>query len=176
MLSGPEIERLVNAKQITIEPFTPAKIQPNSYDLTLGGTMARCVPNRPGYDLIDLADQGRVVFDVPIIGGAFHLDPHKVYLAHTNEVVGSDYYAPMLHGRSSVARHGVAVHITAGFGDVGWYGQFVLEVINHNPYPVLLPIGARICQISWEPVTGELLPYASTYQDQRGIRPSKGIV
>ena len=104
------------------------------------------------------------------------LHPRTVYLAPIRERVGSRLYAPMIEGRSSVARHGLAVHITAGFGDVGWFGHFVLEIVNLTKYPILLRPGDRIAQISFERVEGEISLYDSGYQGQSGARASKGIL
>lgn len=172
MISGYEIHKLWTNGDIHIAPYTPANIQPNSYDLTLGDRLKKCIPNKQTYIDTDLSGEGE---DVELKDGAFVLYPGEVYMGHTVEVVGSHLYAPMLHGRSSVARHGLAVHITAGFGDVGWFGQFVLEIVNHNNCPILVRPGRRICQVSWEPVTGKLHDYESTYQGQEGCRLSKGI-
>ena len=40
ILTGPEILRQVAKKRIVIDPFTPTRINPGSYDLTLGGKVA----------------------------------------------------------------------------------------------------------------------------------------
>ncbi len=173
MISGHEIHQQWINGNITINPYNPANIQPNSYDLTLGHDMMLCKPNSGHYIDTDLPGIGD---PVPLTDGHFTIYPGAVYIGHTAEMVGSSTYAPILHGRSSLARHGLAVHITAGFGDVGWYGQFVLEIVNHNAAPILLRPGRRVCQVSWELVTGKVYPYESAYQNQEGCRLSKGIL
>jgi deoxycytidine triphosphate deaminase len=174
MISGYEIHQEWINGNIAIHPYNPANIQPNSYDLTLGDQLKVCRPNaHNSYIDTDLPGEGDIV---DLIDGHFIIYPGEVYIGHTVEMVGSSTYAPILHGRSSLARHGLAVHITAGFGDVGWYGQFVLEIVNHIPCPIMIRPGRRVCQVSWEPVTGKVYPYESGYQNQEGCRLSKGIL
>ena len=61
--------------------------------------------------------------------------------------------AQMLEGRSTIARLGVATHVTAGFGDVGFSGNFTLEIVNQGPLDLFLTVGMRIAQISFAAVT-----------------------
>ncbi|GHU80920.1 hypothetical protein AGMMS49992_34060 [Clostridia bacterium] len=67
------------------------------------------------------------------------------------EIIGSDVYVPMLNGRSSLARLGVSVHLTAGFGDVGFHGSFTLEFTVVNP--IRLYPGMEIAQIAFYTVS-----------------------
>lgn len=181
MISGKEIEAQVKAERIKIDPFDPANCRPNSYDVTLGGELREVFCNvyniQEDAKYIDLRAPG-VTVDVDRMadGSGWLLHPGTVYLGHTVETIGSIHYAPMIEGRSSVARHGLAVHITAGFGDVGWFGQFVLELVNLSQYPIILRPGDKIAQISFEPVDGTWIHmYDGVYQGQTGVRPSKGI-
>lgn len=41
---------------------------------------------------------------------------------------------PMLEGRSSIARLGLFVHITPGFGYVGFKGYWTLEIFSIHNY------------------------------------------
>jgi len=54
------------------------------------------------------------------------LEPNVLYLGHTNEVTHTNVYAPFIEGRSSIGRMGISVHITAGFGDIGFNGTWTL--------------------------------------------------
>ena len=56
------------------------------------------------------------------------LAPNKLYLGRTNEYTKTDKYVPMLEGRSSTGRLGLFIHVTAGFGDVGFAGYWTLEI------------------------------------------------
>jgi dCTP deaminase len=76
----------------------------------------------------------------------------------------------MLEGRSSVGRLGLAVHITAGFGDDGFAGQWVLELATTHPLKVYP--GVAICQVAYTAIVGESSAYRGKYQGQRGPVPS----
>ena len=52
----------------------------------------------------------------------------------TEEVMGSDRFVPIIHGRSSTARMGLFVHITADLIDIGSYNQWTLQL--HAVQPV----------------------------------------
>ena len=59
----------------------------------------------------------------------------------------------MIEGRSSIGRLGLFVHVTAGFGDVGFCGYWTLEMFAVQPmriYP-----GVPICQIFYHEITGD---------------------
>jgi dCTP deaminase len=51
----------------------------------------------------------------------------------------------MIEGRSSIGRLGLFVHVTAGFGDVGFCGFWTLEMFAVQP--VRIYAGVAICQI-----------------------------
>jgi dCTP deaminase len=172
MLTGNEIARQVSLGRIKIEPFVTENLQPNSIDVRLGDVMEVVVPNN--ISLIDTNIHSKTE-QVPCIDGVFILQPNRVYLGLTMESVWSDTFVPMLHGRSSVARHGLAIHVSAGFGDLGWRGRFVLELINFNPYPLLIKPGVRIGQISFDRAEGEVALYNSTYQNQQTIMSAKEL-
>ena len=72
------------------------------------------------------------------------LKPGIGYLMHTLERVSSDFYDPVLDGKSSIGRLFIAVHITAGYGDPGFPGNWTLEVTAQHPVrlPQLQPSGA----------------------------------
>ena len=73
---------------------------------------------------------------------AFYLHPGELALAVTlesvtipNDLVG------WLDGRSSLARLGLMVHVTAHRIDPGWHGQIVLEFYNSGKIPGLSATG-----------------------------------
>lgn len=174
MLTGPEIANRVRLGEITIEPFDERQVGPNSYDLRMGDVLHEVIPN---------TDTGQIDTSLPSKtkpatrndNGAYLLMPGKVYLGHTVEVVGSSNAVPVLHGRSTLARHGLAIHTSAGFGDIGWAGQWVLEIVNYTGYPVWISPGVRVGQVSFHPVQGDIQLYNSTYQGQTGIVPAKRL-
>lgn len=62
------------------------------------------------------------------------LEPRRLYLGRTNEFTKTDKYIPMLEGRSSTGRLGLFIHVTAGFGDVGFAGFWTLEIFACSRY------------------------------------------
>jgi dCTP deaminase len=99
------------------------------------------------------------------------LEPGVLYLARTVEHTRTTGYVPMLEGRSSIGRLGLFIHITAGFGDVGFSGFWTLEMFCVKPiriYP-----GVEIGQIFYHTIDGDFDCYESNkYQNNQGIQPS----
>ncbi len=59
-----------------------------------------------------------------------------------------------LDGRSSLARLGLMVHVTAHRIDPGWSGCIVLEFYNSGKLPLALRPGMPIGALSFEPLSG----------------------
>lgn len=165
ILSGKEIERLVGCGDIVIDPFNPKQVNPNSYNLRLHDELL--VYADP---VLDMKKELRTEA-LPIPGGGLLLKPGVLYLGRTVEYTATGKYVPMLEGRSSMGRLGLYVHVTAGFGDVGFAGYWTLEI--HCVQPVKIYPGVEICQIYYHGIQGEFVPYSSgKYQNNKGIQPS----
>jgi dCTP deaminase len=77
----------------------------------------------------------------------------------------------MLEGRSSIGRLGLYIHVTAGFGDVGFSGFWTLEI--HCVEPIRIFAGVEICQIYYHSIEGDYDKYKSgKYQDNNEVQPS----
>ena len=77
----------------------------------------------------------------------------------------------MLEGRSSIGRLGLFVHVTAGFGDVGFKGFWTLEIFAVQPIRIYPNV--PICQIFYHTIQGDFTEYKSEkYQNNQGIQPS----
>lgn len=151
---------------IVIRPFSPTQLNPNSYDLRLADTLLVYDDQIP----LDMAKQP-VVSKIVIPTSGFVMKPGELYLGSTVEYTESNNLIPGIEGRSSVGRLGINVHATAGFGDVGFRGTWTLELSVVRPVRVYA--GVRICQIYYEPIVGEFIPYRSDkYQGQTLPRPS----
>jgi dCTP deaminase len=99
------------------------------------------------------------------------LKPHTLYLGRTIEHTKTNNLVPMLEGRSSIGRLGLFIHITAGFGDVGFNGFWTLEMFCVQPIRIYPNV--EICQIFYHTIEGDFVPYTSNkYQNNRGIQPS----
>jgi dCTP deaminase len=194
---------------IVIDPFDPAQLNPNSYNLRLDHELLI-------YNVTDWSeDQRRLVggWDrsqdyQPILDaaynnhtckikphpyskmfgyepeapnvdpkiyedpGVFFLTPGNLYLGSTIEYTETGTgLVPCIEGRSSVARLGLSVHLTAGFGDAGFEGQWTLEITVVHPL-IVFP-GMQICQICYSRLEGEPQQYSGKYQGQRGPQPSR---
>jgi dCTP deaminase len=99
------------------------------------------------------------------------LQPGRLYLGRTLEYTETRNLVPMLEGRSSIGRLGMFVHVTAGFGDVGFKGYWTLEI--STIHPIRIYPGVQICQIFYHTIQGDIIEYRSNkYQNNREIQPS----
>lgn len=165
ILTGSEIARERANGRITIEPFVPEQVNPNSYNFRLGRTLRvyRDMPldaRRPNaYDEIEIPDEGYV------------LEPGRLYLAHTVEVLGSEHYAPTFAARSSIARLGIFINLSACLGDIGYTGQWTLQLYAVNRVRVYP--GINIGQMMWWRPQGAVVLYDGKYQGAVGPRSSE---
>lgn len=177
MLTGQEIIKQYQDGNIDIEPFNQVFVGPNSIDVRLGTVIHEVIYNHTDH-VNTYVDTSKPSMTYPInvnADGNFVLEPGRAYLAHTIESIGSKRYVPLVHGRSTAARHGLMVHY-AGLGDLGWYGQIVLELVNNTGYPMTLKPGVRVAQVSFHSAEGaNSILYNSTYQHQVGVVPAKAL-
>jgi dCTP deaminase len=165
ILSGNEIKNQLG-KSIFIEPFYEKQLNPNSYNLTLNYELL--VYTEPILDMkIKNAAKSLIIPAEGLI-----LQPGILYLGRTNEYTRTEKYVPMLEGRSSIGRLGLYIHVTAGFGDVGFAGYWTLEM--HCIHPIRIYSGVEICQIFYHTIMGEYDKYSSgKYQNNKGVQASK---
>ncbi len=165
ILSGFEILNEIEKGNIVIDPFDRSRLNPNSYNLRLSNELlvydASVLDMRhPNpYHIIQIPEEGLV------------LQPGILYLGRTVEMTETKTLVPMLEGRSSIGRLGITVHVTAGFGDVGFKGFWTLEIQCVNPvriYPFV-----EFCQIYYHTICGEYDLYRSgKYQGNTSVQPS----
>lgn len=104
----------------------------------------------------------------------FFLHPGELALGITYESVTlPDDIVGWLDGRSSLARLGLMVHVTAHRIDPGWNGNIVLEFFNSGKLPLALRPGMPIGAISFDQMSGPAdRPYRkrtdAKYRDQNG--------
>ena len=110
---------------------------------------------------------------------SFFIHPGELVLGATLESVTiPDDLVGWLDGRSSLARLGLMVHVTAGRIDPGWQGQVVLEFYNNGKLPLALKPGMVICALSFETLSQPALrPYNkrkdAKYRGQTGATASR---
>jgi dCTP deaminase len=164
VLSGHEIRRQLG-QNIVIDPFDETRLNPNSYTLTLHDELLV-------YEevVLDMRRPNRVR-RIAIPPEGLVLQPHQLYLGRTCERTETRNCVPMIEGRSSIGRLGLFVHVTAGFGDVGFCGYWTLEMFAVQP--VRIYAGVAICQIFYHDIRGTFTEYASDkYQHNHDIQPS----
>lgn len=164
ILSGLEIKKHIGGK-IVIEPFDETCLNPNSYNLKLHHELLVYEE-----EILDMKKPNKTR-SVIIPEDGLVLEPGRLYLGRTLEYTKTDGFVPMLEGRSSVGRLGLYVHVTAGFGDVGFKGYWTLEI--QCVQPVRIYPGVEICQIYYHLIEGDYIMYDSgKYQNNTGIQAS----
>jgi dCTP deaminase len=164
ILSGHEIRSRLG-RDILIDPFDESRLNPNSYNLSLHDELLV-------YEevVLDMRKSNRVD-RIAIPSEGLVLAPNQLYLGRTAERTETHNLVPMIEGRSSIGRLGLFVHVTAGFGDVGFAGYWTLEMFAVQP--VKIYPGVPICQIFFHQIVGDITEYASDkYQHNHDIQPS----
>lgn len=173
ILGGKEIERAILRGDIEVDPYEPAHLNPVSFDLRLGSKVAKYEAagcRRDNYPLNCKNEETlRIVDEFEIGPHGVCLWPGQLYLMHTLERVKTTRYVPVLDGKSSIGRLGVFVHVTAGFGDPGFDGQYTLEVLT--TYPTRVYAGMRFCQIRFHTIEGEAKLYEGNYTGEASMGP-----
>jgi dCTP deaminase len=175
--SDSRIGLAVGAGSIKITPFDKDQINPASYDLTLHPIL------RVNFQIADKWKIG-VPLDLSNVEEEYlqersldQLESYTMYpgeflLASTMEFVELDTQTVgRVEGKSSLARVGLAVHVTGGFIDPGFRGHITLEMVNLFHRPLVIHPGMRIAQIAFMTMEGEVnRSYAETgrYQGQTG--------
>jgi dCTP deaminase len=152
ILTGPEILAAHEAGDISIQPFDPSNINPNSYNYHFGDSLIR----------IDSDAHGALTSSTHRLSRqGFLLEPGSLYLGATHERIGSRVYAITLLGRSSVGRLGIFLNATADLGHVGSDSHWTLELSVVQP--VRIYPGMGIGQVAFWEVDGARDLYKGRY-------------
>jgi dCTP deaminase len=164
ILSGKKIASHMG-KDIIIEPYNPRQLNPNSYNLKLHNELLVYDTHKLDMKVENTASK------IIIPEEGLLLEPNRLYLGRTYEYTKTRNFVPMLEGRSSIGRLGMFIHVTAGFGDVGFEGYWTLEIFVIQPL-IIYP-WVEVCQIYYHSIEGDYDVYKSgKYQSNRGIQPS----
>ncbi|MGH7037956.1 MAG: dCTP deaminase [Stellaceae bacterium] len=101
-----------------------------------------------------------------IDASGYVIHPQKFILGWTAEYIDLKYdtrVAARIEGKSSLARLGLGVHMTAPTIHARFNGQIRLEIANHGLFPIRLRPHMRICQLVFEMTLGAP---EKAYQDQ----------
>lgn len=167
ILTDREIQMALLSEAIVIEPKPPEMAYSStSVDLTLDKTLNIFLDATPGIEMVlDPSKAGytheQVLTErsrqVAIGAEGYTFEPRHMILAWTIERVElpvGGKLAARVEGKSSLARLGLSVHLTAPTIHAGFSGQIRLEMINHGKLPIRLRTGMKICQLIFEMTTG----------------------
>lgn len=164
ILSGLEIEKNLG-KNIIIEPFSRSQLNSNSYNVRLHNKLL--VYKEKTLDMKKPNETKEII----ISENGFKLEPNELYLGRTLEYTTTKNFVPMIEGRSSIGRLGIFIHITAGFGDVGFSGYWTLEIFCIKP--IIIYPNVEIAQLYYHTIDGEYEEYNSgKYQNNTDVQPS----
>jgi dCTP deaminase len=168
ILTDREIQIALSRNQISIDPGPqPEAYSSTSVDLTLdpvltvfetGKAFVKKVidPTHPDYNIDQAFEEITKSQNIDPQKG-FDIEPKQLVLGWTSEYVVLPYDARLaarVEGKSSLARLGLGVHVTAPTIHAGFDGQIRLELMNHGPLPITLKPGMRVCQLIFEQTLG----------------------
>lgn len=159
ILSDIMIQMAIAKGEIVIEPYNPACLGTNSYDVHLSKFLATY-----NAEVLDAKLPNEIRhFEIPEEG--IVLQPGVLYLGSTIEYTETHKTVPFLEGKSSVGRLGIDIHATAGKGDVGFCNHWTLEISCTQPVRVYagMPIG----QLIYFQVAGEISRYYHMKSDAK---------
>ena len=148
ILSDTRILEEMEKGTIKVVPYQRACLGSNSYDVHLGKWLAKYKD-----EILDAKKHNLIeYFEIPDEG--FILQPQVFYLGVTQEYTETHAHVPFLEGTSSTGRLGIDIHATAGKGDVGFCGNWTLEISVKQPVRIYkyMPVG----QLIYFPVDGEI--------------------
>ena len=165
ILTGKQISKEVHKGRIIIDPFDESCVNPNSYNFTLSDTFLI-------YDseVIDTKLENKTK-TIKMVNNELVLSPGKLYLASTREKIGSRFFAPTYAARSSVARLGMFINLSAPLGDIGFVGCWTLQLFTIHPIRVYE--GMRIGQMMFWLPFGDIVFYDGKYQGSKGPMKSQ---
>ncbi len=178
-LSDVEIQAEIDAKRLIFEPPVDdtERIGSSAVDLLLHEELL-VLPERVAGVSIDPSDEGINVMDILTRHGESRtlspdthhiMEPHRLVIGKTLESIKLPLHlAARIEGKSSLARLGLSVHVTAPTVMAGFEGRLYLEMNNVGPFPIRLNAGMKIAQLILEHVGLPALEgYGGQFQQQR---------
>jgi dCTP deaminase len=171
ILTDREIKIYIRRKLITVDP-EPEDIayQSTAVDLRLDPivsvfTKPTTVGGVQQFTLVDPAHPDFKADDaIRMLTKNEDIDPNKGYplepgiliLGWSKEFIDlrQSRLAARVEGKSSLARLGLSIHLTAPTIHAGFQGRIRLEIVNHGHHPIILRPDMRICQLIFEQTLG----------------------
>ena len=182
ILSDADIQKALENGNIRILPPPPRdQFAPSALDLRVGHEFKRWKAQARGVELsINLSEAsipnyGEYAEVVqPDHDGLITVPKDGFILAKTLEEISlppSSKLAARVEGRSTLARLGLAVHITAPVIHAGFCGPIVLEIKNLGPHRLRIEPGKTcICQLVFEMLSSEpTIDLKSVFQNQEDV-------
>lgn len=174
ILGAREIHRLINEKQLFVDPLFEDTVRENGLDLRIGGEYAIYAYDRTVVKPCELDDQEakklfrvvKNVDEVVIPPNSFVLLTTFEYIKLPNDVVG------LANLRSTLARYGLSLPPTVV--DSGFEGNVTIEVINNSANTIVLKKFTRFLHLVLVRAD-DTIPYMGTYRGQVGVTPPKGL-
>jgi dCTP deaminase len=183
-----DIEELLEQEKIVIVPKPDeSMISGVSVDICLGNKFRVFEDhNAPFIDLSGPKADVQKAMNT-IMSDEIHIDDGDAFFLHPGELALGVTYESVtlpanivgwLDGRSSLARLGLMVHVTAHRIDPGWSGPIVLEFYNSGKLPLALRPKMKIAALNFETMSGDALrPYNkradAKYRGQTGAVASR---
>lgn len=192
LLSKDAILRHMNEGTIIIEPFNERALNTTSYDVTLGPWYWREAHPSGRATIHNMYDENstKKVWSGPFeaitaeeledkLGSKLEniregdkvivLGPNETILGHTVEFIGGrEKVVSKMYARSSLGRNFVEVCKDAGWGDVGYFNRWTMEITNNSQhYSIPLVVGRRIAQMVFyevEPLKSDYVEGGGKYQ------------
>ena len=141
ILTGKEIQKEIKKGRIIIDPFNVEDVETNSYDFHIDNTLYTYKKN-----ILDPTEENPLE-ELKIPTSGLILSPKKIYIGKTKEKIGSNYFVPIIKGRSSTGRLGIFVNITADLIDLGSIQRPTLTI--HVVQPVKIYPNTKIGQVTF---------------------------
>ena len=168
ILTDREIQSAIKNQQIIIEPNPGADAYSStSVDLSLSpvlriwkpappkGVEQTVCPASDGYKFNEFVKEFTKQEIIGVDG--FVVEPQVFLLGWTAEEITLPSHARLaarVEGKSSLARLGIGIHITAPTIHAGFNGPIQLEICNHGTLMVKIKSGMPICQLIFEQTLG----------------------
>lgn len=174
-LAADEIRTLVRTKQVVIEPLDEQLFRPASYVLRIGTRFRFWKPDPKPIDLWSPDAYVKHAGDVEEVQ-AVTLYPGQLVIASTAERIALSWnHGGELSTLSHLARVGLsatlnATWISPGFGFAN-PTPLALELVNHNPSPVVIHGGMPMCHLRLAHVSGDARSISDTRSVYEGLDP-----
>jgi dCTP deaminase len=166
VLTRPEILKLIKSKELTINPYQPKNIGPASIDFHLDNSFRVFKRSSTGLVVGKKFDYKKVTKLITNIDSLNLLPGQSAHGITVESLTLPQNICGWIQGKSSLARIGLMVHITANFIHPGTSGKQVLEMTNAGPIPLTIKVGIPICQIILEETKGRA-QYQGKYVNQQ---------